>query len=272
MTPVLGAKKSMMKDIIQFAEEAGKAVMEIYSRENFGTTLKENNSPLTLADTASHDIIVKFLKSFTPDWPILSEESKSIPYEVRKSWSSFWMVDPMDGTKEFIKRNGEFTVNIALIRQGTPVLGVVYAPAKETTYYAEEGKGAFKKDKETGTRQIRVDSGCPSVTKVVVSRSHAGDETESFLKKLGPFECVEVGSSLKLCQVAEGLAHLYPRFWPSMEWDTAAAQCVVLESGGSVTDLEGNLLRYNKQNLLNPYFMVSALSEETWKPFISKKG
>jgi 3'(2'), 5'-bisphosphate nucleotidase len=247
--------------LVEIAGLAGRSVMDIYSREDFGTTYKDDRSPLTLADTASHEVILAALREITPELPVLSEESKTVAYEERKSWRSYWLIDSLDGTKEFIKRNGEFTVNIALIEGGVPVLGVVYAPAMGLTYYAARGEGAFRK--EDGREPVKVEVSRPAngVKKVVGSRSHGGEALEQFLAGLGPHELVSMGSSLKFCLVAEGSAHLYPRLGPTMEWDTAAAQCVVEEAGGVVTDMDGNRLMYNKENLLNGNFLAACCKQ-----------
>jgi len=248
--------------------------MDIYAQTDLGTTYKADDSPLTRADMVSHHLILNALQTLEPKLPVLSEESKARPYEERQQWSAFWLVDPIDGTKEFIKRNGEFTVNIALVVNGVPELGVVYAPALHTTYSAAQGVGAFKQTSEMNSITIRTTEKQESGTalKVVASRSHAGPETESFLANLkqsvGEVETLSVGSSLKLCLVAEGVAQLYPRFGPTMEWDTAAAQCVVEQAGGAVSDLQGQRLHYNKPNLLNPYFMVSGVSSLSWQDYI----
>ena len=190
-----------------------------------------------------------------------------MPYDVRRTWERFWLVDPLDGTKEFIKRNGEFTVNIALVENGAPVLGVVHAPVLGHTYFATVG-GAFRRDGDT-VRRITVAGRAPTI-EIVASRSHASAETSEFLKRFESDHAVHlvaIGSSLKLCLVAEGVAHLYPRFGPTMEWDTAAAQCVVEAAGGSVTDLEGHSLSYNKEDLLNPHFVV-ATPEVDWRTYL----
>jgi 3'(2'), 5'-bisphosphate nucleotidase len=246
--------------VIDIAEKAGKAIMEIYLQNNFGTTYKDDHSPLTLADTASHKIIHENLESFKPKLPILSEESKSIPYEKRSSWEAYWLIDPLDGTKEFIKKNGEFTVNIALIVKTLPVLGVVHSPALDITYFAFKGSGAYKKLENKEVEKIKVCDYKKGPLKIIVSRSHRGDKIESFTNKIisksGEIEFISKGSSLKFCLVAEGIAHLYPRLSPTMEWDTAAAQCIVEEAGGMVVDIAGNKIRYNKKNLLNDDFIV----------------
>lgn len=245
------------------AREAGRRILDVYER-GFEVEEKEDRSPLTEADRASHEIISERLKQLTPDVPVLSEESASVPHERRADWRRFWLVDPLDGTKEFINRNGEFTVNIALIEGDRPVLGVVYVPVTGLAYFASAGSGAFKQKGECEIQPIcsrRFNSGNPVV---VASRSHAGPETEAFLKSLGAHDVVSMGSALKFCLVAEGTADVYPRLGPTMEWDTAAAQCVVEAAGGRVTDLQRRPLRYNKPDLHNPWFMVSGAGDYDW--------
>ena len=244
--------------LIEAAEAAGAAIMEVYGSDDFGTVTKDDDSPLTKADLASNKVILERLQALTPDIPVLSEESKHLPYPERKDWERFWLVDPLDGTKEFIKQNGEFTVNIALIEGNAPVFGVVYAPALELTYWAAAGVGAFKGEgTETRIEALAYEAG---TLKLVASRSHAGAATEALVAELeqgAPVELVSIGSSLKLCLVADAQAHLYPRFGPTMEWDTAAAQCVAEQAGASVREPGGGPLRYNKENLLNPHFIVT---------------
>jgi 3'(2'), 5'-bisphosphate nucleotidase len=230
-------------------------VLRHYGAREIETQLKADRSPLTAADVASHDFIVSRLEAITP-WPVLSEESAEIPYDSRRSWSRFWLVDPLDGTKEFVKRNGEFTVNIALIEAGSPVLGVVHAPARSLTYFAARSHGAFfKKGAAQPVRLPQIESGEARLT-VVVSRSHADAQTADFLSTLGAHQALSIGSSLKFCVLAEGRAHVYPRFGPTMEWDTAAGHCVLEEAGGSVRDLEDRPLLYNKRDLRNPFFIA----------------
>jgi 3'(2'), 5'-bisphosphate nucleotidase len=250
-----------IKKIIEIAEDAGHAVMEVYSGSDFNTTYKEDRSPLTLADTASNTLITERLKALNPGLPVLSEESVALPYEERRQWKAYWLVDPLDGTKEFIKRNGEFTVNIALIEDNTPVLGVVCAPSLGTTYYASSGAGAFRKEKDKERVKISVRQSQEGGLKIVSSRSHGSEALTRFLSKIGPAEQIGMGSSLKLCLVADGTAHLYPRFGPTMEWDTAAAQCIVEEAGGLVTDTTGKRLAYNKEDLHNSDFIVACCEE-----------
>lgn len=199
---------------------------------------------------------------------MLSEESKVEGYEVRKHWKRFWIVDPLDGTKEFIRRNGEFTVNIALIEGNEAILGVVFAPVLGVCYLAARGEGAFKV-KNGFQERIRASGYKNGPLKVVASRSHRGPELEAFLNRLTGAEFVNMGSSLKLCLVAEGAAHLYPRFGPTMEWDTAAAQCVVEEAGGSVKDLLGRRLQYNKEDLLNHYFIAAGNPPFPWEKYLN---
>jgi 3'(2'), 5'-bisphosphate nucleotidase len=260
--------EALIPQVVALTTKAGDAVMEIYSQDDIGTTYKENDSPLTRADMAAHRLILEQLQVLTPSLPTLSEESKSVPYEIRQHWDTFWLIDPLDGTKEFIKRNGEFTVNIALIENGEPVLGVVHAPALDITYWAAKGFGAFKRTKKGVTEQIRVSDYRESTLKIVASRSHAGESLTQFLQAIGNYECVSMGSSLKLCLVAEGTAHLYPRLGPTMEWDVAAAHCVVTEAGGTVTDVADHFMRYNKPDLLNPYFIVSGSPAYPWQSHI----
>lgn len=255
-------EKIDLKDVIHLAKEAGDAIMEIYKKD-FTVEFKADESPLTEADQAAHNIIEAGLlaldKANGTQIPILSEEGKHLPYEQRKHWDYFWLVDPLDGTKEFVKKNGEFTVNIALIHKDTPVLGVVYAPALGDVYFAKQGEGAFKNDQALPI----TDATQQPVFNVVASRSHMSPETQDFIDAIvtnKPKELVSIGSSLKLCMVAEGAASVYPRLAPTMEWDTGAAHAIVLEAGMS---LEGYSPEkgyaphlYNKPNLLNDWFVV----------------
>ncbi|MGB5965077.1 MAG: 3'(2'),5'-bisphosphate nucleotidase CysQ [Sulfurimonadaceae bacterium] len=243
--------------IVKIAQEAGDAIMEIYSRD-FQVDYKDDKSPLTEADTKSNEIICEALAEAYPEIPLLSEENKAEEYEVRKNWEYFWLIDPIDGTKEFIKKNGEFTVNIALIHNDTPVLGVVYAPALGDMYKAKKGDGAFK----NGQRLPLEVNGTPEKSlRVVASKSHLSEETQAFIDEVAKgtenIEQVSKGSSLKLVMVAEGSADIYPRLAPTMEWDTGAADAIVRESGKVTYQFENNeLVIYNKPNLLNPWFVV----------------
>lgn len=268
----------MINIAVKAAVDAGEAIMGIYAQD-FEVEFKADESPLTSADKAAHNIIVQALE--TTPYPVLSEESAEITYEERKGWKTYWLVDPLDGTKEFIKKNGEFTVNIALIENGVPILGVVYVPVAETIYYGiSDMESGMSARKATGCDGKSVDeivesavplstSNFPQSTKqrslrVVASKSHCNEETRDFIsdleKKYGEVELVSRGSSLKLCMVAEGSADIYPRIAPTMEWDTAAAHAVVKAAGGTVTVYgTTDALVYNKENLLNPYFVVSGI-------------
>jgi len=245
------------------ARDAGRRILDVYER-GFSVEQKEDRSPLTAADRAAHEIICARLETLTPGIPVLSEESAKVDYEKRAGWQRFWLVDPLDGTREFINRNGEFTVNIALIENHRPVLGVVYVPVTGLTYFAAAGQGAFKQKGECAVQPIKARRFAGGKPIVVASRSHAGPETEVFLKNLGAHDVVSMGSALKLCLVAEGTADVYPRLGPTMEWDTAAAQCVVEAAGGRVTDLNRQPLVYNKPSLLNPWFLASAAGDYDW--------
>jgi 3'(2'), 5'-bisphosphate nucleotidase len=249
-----------LPEVTRIAREAGETILHIYNATEVQVDFKADNSPLTQADVASHQHIVARLQALTPNIPVLSEESQDIAASTRQGWPTFWLVDPLDGTKEFVQRNGEFTVNIALISQHRPVLGVVHVPVLAQTYWAAEGHGAFKATGE-GIFQLHANRTLSQPLRVVASRSHAGPETEAFLDNLRhdyALEVVSKGSSLKFCLVAEGNADLYPRLGPTMEWDTGAAQCIVAQAGGQVTTLANTPLQYNKDNLLNPFFMVSS--------------
>jgi 3'(2'), 5'-bisphosphate nucleotidase len=248
-----------IQDIVTIAKEAGDAIMQVY-KQDFEVEYKQDNSPLTLADKKANDIIETGLNQLSVNFPILSEEGKSIPYEDRKHWEYFWLVDPLDGTKEFVKKNDEFTVNIALIYKDTPVLGVVYAPALDICYWAKQGEGAFK----DGQRLPIKTENQRDTYRVVVSRSHMSDETQVFIDAIDTDkekekELISIGSSLKICLVAEGEADIYPRLGPTMEWDTGAAHAIVNETGKSLEKYkEGRLMghKYNKENLLNQWFVV----------------
>ncbi len=258
--------------VIAIAREAGNAIMQVYAGR-IAVESKDDNSPLTEADLAAHRVIVQELQRLTPEIPILSEESADIPYAIRSQWPQYWLVDPLDGTREFIKRNGEFTVNIALIDGHQAVLGVVYAPARDLLYYAN-GSGAWKQqgsDAATGIHARPLD---PQQITMAGSRSHADARLARFIdnvgKKLSAVNLISMGSSLKICMVAEGAADLYPRLGLTSEWDTAAAQCVLERAGGSLLDMEGNTLRYNsKDSLLNPEFFACGAGAHDWRQYMA---
>lgn len=263
--------------IINCALSAGERILEVYNSNGFEVELKKDNSPLTIADRESHRIITEGLHKSFPSIPILSEEGDHLNYEERRKWEYVWLVDPLDGTKEFIKRNGEFTVNIGLVKNQKSILGVVYVPAQDTLYFAEEAKGSYKV-----TNCLNLRNQCDSdddwikqalklpltekrdTTNIVVSRSHFSRETEDFIlameEKYGAINLVRSGSSIKMCLIAEGKADFYPRYSQSMEWDTAAGEAIVKAAGGIVKqkDTIQNLI-YNKQNLENPHHLVSRI-------------
>lgn len=256
-------EKIDIQDIVSLAKNAGDVIMEIY-RKDFEVEFKADESPLTEADKAAHQVIEAGLSELdqknNTQIPLLSEEGKNIPYEERKDWEYFWLVDPLDGTKEFVKKNGEFTVNIALVYKDTPVLGVVYAPALNVTYWAKEGEGAFKDGQKLPLKTVDE----RETYKIVASRSHMSEETKQFIDSIETDkekELVSIGSSLKICLVAEGEADIYPRLGPTMEWDTGAAHAIVNESGLELVKYlkDGSRFgthQYNKKNLLNDWFVV----------------
>lgn len=249
--------------LLQTAREAGDVILEVYGKDDFSVETKDDSSPLTEADQRANDVIVRALEAHYPEIPIISEEIKALDYSERKDWDLFWLVDPLDGTKEFIKRNGEFTVNIALCQGGEPIAGVVYQPVARKSYYAAPGGPALRvldggepEKLVPGPHYSEVDE----VT-VVASRSHMSQEVTDFVDKLKAegknVEFLSSGSSLKLCLVAEGAATVYPRLGPTMEWDTAAAHAVAQAAGKQVLHAETKEpLTYNKENLLNPFFFV----------------
>jgi 3'(2'), 5'-bisphosphate nucleotidase len=242
---------------IQAAEEGCREILEVYHSGDFQAETKGDQSPLTLADKNAHRKISAILEP--TGLPVLSEEGKDIPFEERQAWEYFWMVDPLDGTKEFIKRNGEFTVNIALIHRDTPVMGVVAVPVRHEIYYGALGYGAYlrKDGKDHKLDVLKTADLREEGLRVVASRSHMNAETESFISNLKKPNLVSAGSSLKFMLLANGQADVYPRYAPTMEWDTAAAHAVVKETGRNVLQFGTNQpLRYNKENLLNPYFLV----------------
>lgn len=246
----------MLQELIKLAKEAGKATLQYYD-EGMEVYSKDDDSPLTKADLASHHVILDGLKKLDPGTPVISEESGIPDYEERRGWDKFWIVDPLDGTKEFIKRNGEFTVNIALIEKGEPVIGVVYIPAQDVCYHARKGEGAFKQ--ENDKEAVRIHSSKADTSRplnVMVSRSHGSDKLKAYLQERGIEigEQVPAGSSLKFCLVAEGKADIYPRLGPTMEWDVAAGDCVYRNSAKE--GQHDSPLTYNKPTLKNEVFVI----------------
>lgn len=251
-----------LQHLLRIARLAGDEIIDVYSGE-IAVEQKADNSPLTEADHRANSVIVSELRAQWTNVPILSEESKAVRFEERKGWREFWLVDPLDGTKEFIKRNGEFTVNIALVRDGVPIIGLVYQPTEAVAYMAQQGNGAFRVN---GTdEKVRLTRGAHyselNTVRVVASRSHMSEAVADFVESLeneGKRVRLESsGSSLKICRVAEGTADVYPRLGPTMEWDTAAAHVVAVEAGRAVLQWESRApLCYNKEDLLNPWFIV----------------
>lgn len=254
----------LLPAVNDIARQAGEAILRVYGRE-FEVYSKDDESPVTAADLASHHLILKLLGELTPDIPVLSEEDADVSFAERSSWRQYWLVDPLDGTKEFVSRNGEFTVNIALISNHRPVLGVVLVPVTGACYFGAEGLGAHLRFSDDPPKEISVRKPHASPIIVVGSRSHANPKLEAHLAALESYEMVSMGSSLKCCLVAEGKADFYPRLGHTFEWDTAAAQAVVTAAGGHLTHLDGSSFEYNrKDSLLNPEFLVFADQTVDW--------
>ena len=256
--------ENLIEPVVAIAVDAGEAILEVYATE-FDVQEKSDESPLTQADLASHRRIVAGLSELTPDIPIISEEDGLPEFDERRHWARYWLIDPLDGTKEFVNRNGEFTVNIALVAANRPVFGVVHVPVQGKTYIGCEGRGAELRTAGETPVPIRVSERSASPVRVVGSRSHRGASLDAYLEKLGETDMVPMGSSLKFCVVAEGRADIYPRLGPTSEWDTAAAQAVVEQAGGQVLKLDGKPLSYNeKSEILNPFFMVVGPADRDW--------
>jgi 3'(2'), 5'-bisphosphate nucleotidase len=258
----------LLPQIVRITKQAGEAIMAVYAG-GIEVQRKQDDSPLTQADMAAHHIIEAELGKLSPKLPVLSEESASIPFETRSQWQRYWLVDPLDGTREFIKRNGEFTVNIALIENHEPILGVVYAPALNLLFYAARGEGAFRQLGEKPAQAIKARSYEPTQVAVAGSRSHGDETLTRFLNRMGPHMLISMGSSLKICLVAEGRADLYPRLGLTSEWDTAAAQCILEEAGGKLIGIDEKPFCYNKkESLLNPHFFAVGAGEHDWKQYL----
>lgn len=261
-------QEEILERVNRLVYDAGQAILDVYESSDFNVELKDDQSPLTRADTRSHEILAAGLEKLELG-PVLSEEGAELPWSERQAWQQYWLIDPLDGTKEFIKRNGEFTVNVALIRDGRPVLGAVYAPVKQWLYYGAVGLGAFKRIGEAAKAEPIQVSAVPASDecwKIVGSRSHQSEAFAAFVAQFPSADIVSMGSSLKLCLVAEGRADLYPRLGLTSEWDTAAAQAVVEAAGGRVLNWETRtpLLYNTKESLLNPFFIVCAAPSSLW--------
>lgn len=267
--------EKLSHECVNIARDAGKAILTIYDA-GFNVEEKDDKSPLTDADLASHNLIIQRLSALTPEIPILSEESATLPFEERASWETYWLVDPLDGTREFIKRNGEFTVNIALIHQHKSIIGVINVPVLDVDYFAWENGGSYKAEHGGEAKKISVKklmaSENSSLT-VAGSRSHGSEMMQQYMEKLGDVETLSMGSSLKFCLVAEGRADLYPRLGLTSEWDTAAAHCIVEQAGGYITKTDMTPLEYNtKDSLLNPFFFVFGDNSRDWSQYLDKQA
>ncbi len=258
---------NLIPEVSRIARQAGERILDIYER-GFDVHTKTDGTPLTTADRASHEIICRELPVLDGNLPVLSEESASADHSGRQGWRQFWLVDPLDGTREFVKRNGEFTVNIALIDGHRPVLGVVHTPVKGLTHWSHAGGPAYRYSGDGEAQSIQVKQFHGGSPQVVASRSHGRDALAQFLSRLkereGGYDTISMGSALKICIVAEGRGDVYPRLGPTYEWDTAAAQCVLESAGGKLTDRQGVPLRYNKNSLLNPWFIASGSGDYDW--------
>jgi 3'(2'), 5'-bisphosphate nucleotidase len=266
--------KALLNDIVDIAKQAGQAILEVYQGHDFEVRHKADQSPVTKADLAAHYIIVNFLQQKYPLIPCLSEEGGTIPFAERIHWDECFIIDPLDGTKEFIERNGEFTVNIALQKAGKSILGVVHIPVENITYYAAEGLGAFKQvqsesRKGISVRNVQSRNGKDHI-KVVATRRHGLEKVKELCQSFASYDLVSRGSSLKMCLIAEGKADFYPRLAPTAEWDTAAAQAIVEQAGGKIVKLDFSELKYNqKEDLLNPHFLVLGDSGFDWGKALS---
>ena len=256
---------------VELARRAGDAIMAVYARD-FDVEFKGDDSPLTQADLASHHVIVDGLRALAPDIPVLSEEDAGIAWETRRGWARHWLVDPLDGTREFVKKNGEFTVNIALVEDGRPVLGVVYAPVFDYLLHAARGEGAWLRQGD-GDIALRTRTPATAPLRVAASRSHLDERTSAALVRMGDVERHGLGSTQKFCRIAEGRIDVYPRFGPTSEWDTAAAQCVLEEAGGVVLRLDGTPLDYGrKENILNPDFIALGDASLPWRDWLGTRA
>ena len=256
---------ALREGVIAVARAAAAEILAIYQSE-FAVRHKDDRSPLTAADLAAHHCIVDGLRRLTPDIPVLSEESAGITTAQRRGWSTLWLVDPLDGTREFVKRNGEFTVNIALIEHGVTTYGVVQAPVTGALWHGGQRDGAFRRDGDGDDQALRVRAPATAPLRVAASRSHRDERTALFIERMGEIEPIGLGSSLKFCRLAEGGIDVYPRFGPTSEWDTAAAQAVLEGAGGAVLDLQGRPFRYNQRDtLLNGEFVALGDTTLPWR-------
>jgi len=262
---------SLLNDVVSLAKLAGNQVLNVY-RSDFTVEYKTDKSPITVADLASHDFICQGLNRLTPDLPVISEESNLVCFEKRQSWDKYWLIDPLDGTKEFLEKNGEFTINIALIEQYKPSLGVIFVPSRNICYFARKGIGAYKQVGQSEAKIVHSRAWKEeSAITAVISRRHGMKELKKFLTQFSNLNLLYCGSALKFCWVAEGLADIYPRFSPTFEWDTAAGQCILNEAGGQVIDNTGQELQYNRSSSLQtPNFLALADKKHPWLDYLDK--
>ncbi len=271
---MINPDQAMINTLVEIAKQAGEAILAVYNSDDFGVQTKDDESPLTKADLAAHKIIETQLQKHFPSIPRLSEESDDISFQQRQSWPQYFLIDPLDGTKEFIARNDEFTVNIALIKNGKSQAGAIYAPVLKTAYFAAENLGAYKQVDNNSAEKITVRNinkvnNKPHYT-VVASRRHGFDKVETLCKNFASYDLTSKGSSLKMCLVAEGSADLYPRFALTSEWDTAAAQAIVEAAGGQLVTLDYKPMLYNqKESLLNPFFLVLGSAQHDWQNILT---
>jgi len=260
-------------NLIHEINEVGRAsgsIIRKYFHTSYDVDIKDDKSPVTTADLAANEYIEQQLSIITPDIPRISEESESTSYEIRKHWDTFWLIDPLDGTREFIKNRPDFTVNIALIHHNQPILGSIYLPIRDQLYYATAGSNAYRCDQENTPTIINVAPKTHEIPRICGSRAHPSKSMQKFLSNVGQHELLARGSSIKSCLVADGNADIYPRFGPTWEWDTAASQCIIEQAGGHLTGLDMHALPYNKESLLNPSFLAFANRESDWNAYLAK--
>ncbi len=261
--------KNLTHEINEVARTSGSIIRK-YFHTSYDVDIKDDKSPVTTADLAANEYIERQLSILTPDIPRISEESDNTAYAERKHWDTFWLIDPLDGTREFIKNRPDFTVNIALIHHNKPVLGSIYLPIRDQLYYATTGDSAYRCDQENTPITIKVSSKTYAKPRICGSRAHPSKLMQKFLSNVGEHELLARGSSIKSCLVADGSADIYPRFGPTWEWDTAASQCIIEQAGGHLTNLDMLALSYNKESLLNPSFLAFANKESDWNDYIAK--
>ena len=255
--------KDLSSEVNHIACQAGKIICK-YFNASYEVELKNDKSPVTTADIAANDYIERQLNSLTPKIPRISEESENTSYQERRHWDTFWLIDPLDGTREFVKNHPDFTVNIALVHNQQPILGAIYLPVGDQLYFANSSSYAYRQDQSQAPIEIQVSDNVNNVPRVCASRAHAGKTMQRFLNIIGEHQLISRGSSIKSCLVADGSADIYPRFGPTWEWDTAAAQCILAQAGGFLTTLDMVPLSYNKESLLNPSFVAFANKQHEW--------